>query len=693
MSGHGSTRAVAALAALSVGTFLYVANENLPIGLLLHMSVDLEVSPSAVGLLVTGYGTVVVVASIPLTLLTRRAPRRFLLSILLLGFVVTTVVSAFAASYWLVFAARMAGGLTHALFWAVVVPTAAGLFRPEVRGRVVAVVFAGSSIAVLLGVPAGTWLGEVAGWRSAFLTLAVLGLLALLAVATLLPTTPPDHGHAARGATPDAHRYGLLIVVTVLATTGTFAAYTYIAPFLTDISGFSRAATGPLLLVRGLASVLGIVAAARPHGPVVRRPHRRDGHPGARVGTGQIRPGSRRYLNRCQRRYCRRRAHRRRAPAGLRRSRRRTGRWDPEPGRPRRRARRAVAALGSPPAHDRQRFGDPAPATTATASGTGIRSWESAMTTTTRTAAVSLGETGAIRNPVLPGFRRHGASPAPSSACGYRTWAPTAGSPTSTRPPTRSASGIGSWFIRTLREGRFGDQPIRPTSSDLAPPPDVRGDRHHEVMRYGIDVATLGEYAEPGRVVELAAVAQATTSVRLGTAVTPLPRRRPVVLANAVAPLDRLSGGRALLGAGLGSVPVEFSAFGEPDDARTRADRLDEALTVMAALWSGEPVTHRGAHYRVDGVRLAPLPVQRPRPPIWIGGHSPAARRRVARWDGWIVSGMDEHGAMVRPPAQLAAEIADVRRGNDLPYDVALVGVSRGPGDPVFDRYAEAGVT
>lgn len=245
-------------------------------------------------------------------------------------------------------------------------------------------------------------------------------------------------------------------------------------------------------------------------------------------------------------------------------------------------------------------------------------------------------------------------------------------------------------------------------------------------MRYGIDVATLGEYAEPGRVVELAqaaeaagweavfvwdhlafawgtpsadpwvvlaAVAQATTSVRLGTAVTPLPRRRPVVLANAVATLDRLSGGRALLGAGLGGVPLEFSAFGEEDDARTRADRLDEALAVIAALWSGEPVTHHGAHYRLDRVRLAPLPVQRPRPPIWIGGHSPAARRRAARWDGWIVSGMDEDGVMVQPPTQLAAEIADVRHGSDRPYDVALIGVSRDPTDSVFSRYAAAGVT
>jgi probable F420-dependent oxidoreductase len=243
-------------------------------------------------------------------------------------------------------------------------------------------------------------------------------------------------------------------------------------------------------------------------------------------------------------------------------------------------------------------------------------------------------------------------------------------------------------------------------------------------MRYGIDVCVLGEYAEPGRVVELAvaaeaagweavfvwdhlafawdtpsadpwvvlaAAAQATATIRLGTAVTPLPRRRPVVLAHTVATLDRLSGGRAILGAGLGGVPAEFSAFGEPDRPAVRAARLDEALTIISALWSGEPVHHDGVHYRVTGVTLAPLPVQRPRPPIWIGGDSPPARRRAARWDGWIVGGDNERAEMTRSPARLAREIAGLGRGD--PYDVALIGVSRGPDDPVVRDYAEAGAT
>jgi probable F420-dependent oxidoreductase len=247
-------------------------------------------------------------------------------------------------------------------------------------------------------------------------------------------------------------------------------------------------------------------------------------------------------------------------------------------------------------------------------------------------------------------------------------------------------------------------------------------------MRYGVDICILGDYADPARVIELAraaeaagweavfvwdhlafawgvpsadpwvvlaAVAQATTRVRLGTAVTPLPRRRPAVLANTVATLDRLSNGRVILGAGLGGVPVEFSAFGESDDIFRRAEQLDEALDVVTALWSGQAVTHHGRHYRIDGVRLAPLPVQRPRVPIWLGGASRAARRRAARWDGWIIGGDDERGEMILPPVEIAAGVADIRRqrGGGEPFEVAMTDVSTGPHDPVFDAYAAAGVT
>ncbi|GIJ79141.1 MFS transporter, DHA1 family, inner membrane transport protein [Micromonospora phaseoli] len=253
-------RAVGALIGLSGGTFLYTTAEALPIGLLLPMAVDLAVPPSQVGMLVTAYGAVVMVASVPLTALVRRVPRRRLLSVLLAGFVVSTAVTVLTDTFALVLAARMATAATHAVFWAVVVQAAAELFRPGLRGRVVAVVFAGGNIALALGVPAGTWLGERAGWRASFLAVAGLGAIVLVVTASLLPSTRPEEGHAARGATPDVHRFWLLVTVAVLATAGAIAAYTYVALFVTEVSGFSASAVGAILLARGIASVLGILA-------------------------------------------------------------------------------------------------------------------------------------------------------------------------------------------------------------------------------------------------------------------------------------------------------------------------------------------------------------------------------------------------------------------------------------------------
>lgn len=256
----GRKRAVGAVIGLAGGTFLYTAAEALPIGLLLPMAGGLAVSPARIGMLVTAYGAVVMVASVPLTALVRGVPRRWLLSALLAGFVASTMITVFASTFALVLAARVATAATHALFWAVVVPAAAELFRPEQRGRVVSVVFAGGTVALTLGVPAGTWLGERGGWRASFLAVAALGAVVFVVVASLLPSTRPEEGHAARGARPDARRFWLMVAVAVLATAGAIAAYTYVALYVTEVSGFSAASVGAILLARGVASLVGILA-------------------------------------------------------------------------------------------------------------------------------------------------------------------------------------------------------------------------------------------------------------------------------------------------------------------------------------------------------------------------------------------------------------------------------------------------
>jgi len=186
--------------------------------------------------------------------------------------------------------------------------------------------------------------------------------------------------------------------------------------------------------------------------------------------------------------------------------------------------------------------------------------------------------------------------------------------------------------------------------------------------------------------ITLAAVAGATSRVRIGTAVTPVARRRPQVLAHEVATLDVLSGGRVVFGAGLGGSPVEFGKFGEPTDAAVRAAMLDEGLDLLRRFWSGDEVTHRGDHFTVEGVRLAPTPVQ-PRVPIWIGGNRPASLRRAARWDGWLADSADPTG-MTLSPDDVARSLDWIGRGDD--FDVAVLGQSD-RGDP--GAYERVGAT
>ena len=175
----------------------------------------------------------------------------------------------------------------------------------------------------------------------------------------------------------------------------------------------------------------------------------------------------------------------------------------------------------------------------------------------------------------------------------------------------------------------------------------------------------------------LAVVATRTSRMCLGTMITPVPRRRPWQLAKETVTLDRLSGGRAILGVGLGSPAYgDFGIFHEPAGDRVRADMLDEGLAVLAGLWSGEPFSCAGQHYTVDPVRFTPVPVQRPRVPIWVGGVLPATRpiARAARWDGVVPIRFADR-SLIRPSAQ---DIAGVRarvaaaRGTADGFDVAV---------------------
>jgi alkanesulfonate monooxygenase SsuD/methylene tetrahydromethanopterin reductase-like flavin-dependent oxidoreductase (luciferase family) len=213
------------------------------------------------------------------------------------------------------------------------------------------------------------------------------------------------------------------------------------------------------------------------------------------------------------------------------------------------------------------------------------------------------------------------------------------------------------------------------------------------------DVATFDPW------VALAAMALSTSRVRLGTMVTPVARRRPWKLARETVTLDHLSGGRVILGVGVGDTADRtFAALGEETGLAARAGMVDEALDVLAGLWSGQPFAYEGRHYRIAEVTYLPRPVQRPRIPVWVGGGypNPGPLRRAARWDGACLyraaaRGSTEDTGEALTPEEIGhvRSVVDPRRTGT--FDL-VAGGTRRASDPERQRElaracAEAGAT
>ncbi|MCA5891845.1 MFS transporter [Isoptericola sp. NEAU-Y5] len=256
-------RATIILVAMALSTFLFVTVESLPSGLLTLMAPDLARSTSEIGLLVTGYALVVLVASVPLAHWTRAVPRRWVLSACAGLAAVSTLWAAIAPSYEQVLTARLVTAAAQALFWVAVVPATTGLFRPIVRGKVMARLAIGNSLAPVLGVPAGTWLGEHTSWRWTFLAVAALSLVVTVVVLMLFPTIPPASGGASTAPHPSTRRFGFQMVTTVLVVTGAFGVITFVTQYLIDVAGFAQADMPRLLLLQGAAGVVGAVVVGR----------------------------------------------------------------------------------------------------------------------------------------------------------------------------------------------------------------------------------------------------------------------------------------------------------------------------------------------------------------------------------------------------------------------------------------------
>ena len=255
-----------ALYALTAGAFGIGTTEFVIMGLLIQVAADLHVSIAAAGLLISGYALGVFVGAPLLTAATSRMPRKAVLVALMIVFTLGNLACAIAPNYTMLMIARVITSLAHGTFFGVGAVVATGLVTEDRKASAISIMFTGLTVATLLGVPAGAWLGLQLGWRATFWAVTAIGVIATIVIATLVPR---DRGDAA----PIAFREELKaiarpqvmlgLLMTVLGFGGMFTVYTYIQPLLTQVTGFSESAVSPILLVFGVGMILGNLLGGR----------------------------------------------------------------------------------------------------------------------------------------------------------------------------------------------------------------------------------------------------------------------------------------------------------------------------------------------------------------------------------------------------------------------------------------------
>ncbi|QEV18135.1 MFS transporter [Streptomyces alboniger] len=248
-----------AVLAVAAATFSVVTTEMLPVGLLTSIGSGLRVSDGIAGLAVTLPGLVAALAALLLPVAVRRADRRTVLCVLMALLAAANLASALAPAFGVLLVARVLVGVCIGGVWAIAAGLGVRLVREEAAGRATAVIFSGIAVASVLGVPAGTLLGELAGWRWGFAALAALALAVAALLATVLPKLPAREG-VRLGAFAGLLRIGRLragLLAVTLLVTGHFAAYTYVRPVLERVPGIGAGLISGLLLAYGTAGIVG----------------------------------------------------------------------------------------------------------------------------------------------------------------------------------------------------------------------------------------------------------------------------------------------------------------------------------------------------------------------------------------------------------------------------------------------------
>jgi DHA1 family inner membrane transport protein len=252
-------RLPAALWALALCLFGFGTGESVVPGLLLKIAGDLKVSTSSAGLLVSGYAIGVVVGALLVPALTRRLPRKTALLVLMGWFVAGNLLCALAPSYGMLMSARVITGLSHAALFGLGSVIAAELVAPDKRASAIAIMFSGLTLAYVLGLPLGTFIGQTFGWRFTFWTITFLGVLAITGIFALVPRLPLGQTLSIRQELWVVRRPQVLLgfAMTAFGNGSVVTVLTYIAPILVKNAGFTEPAVSPILLLFGVGFVVG----------------------------------------------------------------------------------------------------------------------------------------------------------------------------------------------------------------------------------------------------------------------------------------------------------------------------------------------------------------------------------------------------------------------------------------------------
>ncbi|WP_313453747.1 MFS transporter [Brevundimonas sp.] len=250
-----------AMAAFAIGTTEFVI-----VGLIPEMARDLSVSLPTTGLLVSLYALAITLGAPTITALTGRLPRRGLAIGLMSIFIVGNLIAAFAPGYGLLLFGRIVTGVAHGVFFSIGATVATALVERSRSAQAVAVMFAGLTVAMVVGVPFGTFIGQHFGWRAPFLAVAALGAISLVGLTTLLPKTiphAPPAGLSSQFALLAKPRLLILYLITVFGFGGSFVVFTYLSPLMTSVTRVTEAAVSLALMLFGLATVIGNLVGGR----------------------------------------------------------------------------------------------------------------------------------------------------------------------------------------------------------------------------------------------------------------------------------------------------------------------------------------------------------------------------------------------------------------------------------------------